>query len=68
MHIARNAHSIVGIIIQTKTMEEAAFALNALNRQNDDKRRKFIAKEFRDSMLCKASTWLNKAKKTNGER
>jgi hypothetical protein len=25
-------------------------------------------KEFRDSMLCKASTWLNEAKKTNGER
>jgi hypothetical protein len=49
-------------------MEEAAFALNALTRRKDDKRRKFIAKEFRDGMLCKASTWLNEAKKTNGER
>jgi hypothetical protein len=49
-------------------MEEAAFALNALKRRKDDKRRMFIANEFHDSMLCKAATWLNKAKKTNGGR
>jgi hypothetical protein len=50
-------------------MEEAAFALNALKRQKDDKRRKFIAKKFCVSMLCKkASTWLNEAKTTNGGR
>ena len=46
-------------------MEKAAFAMNALKRRKDDKRRQFIAKEFRASMLDKASTWLNEAKKTN---
>jgi hypothetical protein len=47
-------------------MEEAAFALNALKRRKDDKRRKFIAKEFHDSILGKDSTWLDEAKKANG--
>jgi hypothetical protein len=49
-------------------MERAAYAQTALTRRKDEKRRKYIAKEFRDSLLCRASTWLNDAKKTNGGR
>jgi hypothetical protein len=49
-------------------MEEAAYAQSALRRRKDEKRRKYIAKEFRESLLCKASTWLDEAKKKNGGR
>jgi hypothetical protein len=55
-------------IVVDETMEEAAFALNALKKRKDDKRRKVVAKEFRYIMLGKASTWLVEAKKTNGGR
>jgi hypothetical protein len=45
---------------------DAAFALNSLKKQKEEKRRKVIAKEICDDMVFGAVFWLRQAMEKNG--
>ena len=54
------------ICLNRKAMDDPTRSMNALKRQQEEKRRKHVKKDFRDGMISKAVSWLFDSREKNG--
>jgi hypothetical protein len=56
------------ILIKTEAMGDPTHDMNALERQKEEKRLESVAKDFCDSLIHTALSWLNKSKEKKSEK